>query len=383
MQDRSPSDVIKPEVRSASAYTLKHFKADVKLDQNENPHELPQEFKREVAERVLVRPWGRYPEFVPAAMTRTLAEFTGWPEDGILVGNGSNELIQAALAVTLGPGRTVVIPQPTFTLYKLQSSVLQARIVTVSLKEREAFLPFRGEEPPKAAGGQSPDKGVREFTFDVDGLAQAARSAEVVVICSPNNPTGTLLELKDLACILDNARGIVLLDEAYHEFSRQSAFPLLASHRNLVVLRTFSKAMSMAGLRFGYMLAHPEIAREVHKAKLPYNVNIFSLTAAQLIVERGGVQKAAVEAVIAERERLFAELRKRRGVETFASHANFLLFRTARPAREIFDALYKQGVLVRDVSSYPMLERVLRVTVGKPEENNRFLTALDRVLEDR
>src|SRR5438093_11695072 len=102
MQSRSPSDVIKPEVRNASPYTLKHFKADVKLDQNENPYELPIEFKREVAERVLARPWGRYPEFVPAAMTKTLAQFTGWTEDGILVGNGSNELIQASVAVILG-----------------------------------------------------------------------------------------------------------------------------------------------------------------------------------------------------------------------------------------------------------------------------------------
>ena len=133
-QGRSPSGVIKPEVRSASAYTLRHFKAGVKLDQNENPYELPPEFKREVAERVLARPWGRYPEFVPASMTRTLARFTGWTEDGILVGNGSNELIQASLAVMLGPGRTVVVPQPTFTLYKLQASVLQANIVAVPLK---------------------------------------------------------------------------------------------------------------------------------------------------------------------------------------------------------------------------------------------------------
>src|SRR5262245_12163404 len=174
MQSQSPSDVIKPEVRSAAAYTLKHFKADVKLDQNENPYELPLEFKRAVTERVLARPWGRYPEFVPAAMTRTLAKFTGWPEDGILVGNGSNELIQASLEVTLGPGRTVVIPQPTFTLYKLQASVLQANVVTVPLK-------------------------AADFAFDVDALINAARTADVVVICSPNNPTGTSLDAESLA----------------------------------------------------------------------------------------------------------------------------------------------------------------------------------------
>src|SRR5207249_6753821 len=163
MPNPSPFDVIKPEVRGLSAYTLKHFDAAVKLDQNENPYELPMDLKREVVDRVLRRPWGRYPEFVPASMIKTLSKFTGWPEEGILVGNGSNELIQASLTVTLGPGRRIVQPQPTFTLYKLMSTALQADVHDVFMNA--------------------------DMTFDVDGLIGAARSADVVVICNPNNPT--------------------------------------------------------------------------------------------------------------------------------------------------------------------------------------------------
>src|SRR5205814_7462049 len=125
--------VIKPEVRGLSAYTLKHFDAEVKLDQNENPYELPSDLKQEIVDRVLKRPWGRYPEFVPAGMIRALAKFTGWHEDGILVGNGSNELIQAALTVTLGPGRSLAVPQPTFTLYKLMATSLQAKVTELFL----------------------------------------------------------------------------------------------------------------------------------------------------------------------------------------------------------------------------------------------------------
>jgi histidinol-phosphate/aromatic aminotransferase/cobyric acid decarboxylase-like protein len=317
MQGQSPSDVIKPEVRRLSAYTLKHVKADVKLDQNENPYELPQELKEEAVRRVLARPWGRYPEFVPASTTKALAKFAGWPEEGILIGNGSNELIQAGLSVILGSGRSAVIPQPTFTLYKLLSTVFQANVVTVPLKT--------------------------DFTFDVESLVKASRDAAVTVICSPNNPTGTLLDAGSLRRILEATPGLVFLDEAYY----------LPSNRNLVVLRTFSKAMSMAGLRFGYLLAHPEVAREIHKAKLPYNVNVFTLIAAELVLEQPGLMNP------------------------------FFLIRTPMEARELFDALYAQGVLVRDVSSYPMLERVLRVTAGNPEENDRFLNALDRALENR
>jgi histidinol-phosphate/aromatic aminotransferase/cobyric acid decarboxylase-like protein len=133
-------------------------------------------------------------------------------------------------------------------------------------------------------------------------------------------------------------------------------------------------------MRFGYMLAHPEIAREIHKAKLPYNVNIFTLTAAQLAIERGGLMKEAIQTLISERQRLIGELRKRMGVRTFESAANFILIRTAKIGRELFKELYAQGVLVRDVSGYPMLERVLRVTVGTPEQNNKFLAALDNAL---
>src|SRR6185369_11016442 len=135
MQDPSPSGVIKPEVRGLTAYTLKHFAADVKLDQNENPYELPADLKREIVDRVMARPWGRYPEFIPAAMIQTLSKFTGWAEEGILVGNGSNELIQASLSVTLGPGRKIAVPQPTFTLYKLMATTLQAEVDTILLDE--------------------------------------------------------------------------------------------------------------------------------------------------------------------------------------------------------------------------------------------------------
>ena len=356
MQDLSPSDVIKAEVRGLTPYTLKHFKADVKLDQNENPYELPQDLKEEVARRVLARPWGRYPEFVPRSTTQALAKFTGWTEDGILIGNGSNELILAGLSVVLGKGRKAVIPQPTFTLYKLLSSVFEANATSIALN-------------------------AADFSFDVEAIEEASKDAVVTVICSPNNPTGSMLAADGLRRILRATSGLVFLDEAYHEFSGQTALTLLPEYSNLIVLRTFSKAMSMAGLRFGYLMAHPEIAKEIHKAKLPYNVNVFTLTAAELVLERPDVMKTAIQTLISERQRLIAAVRQRPGVEAFDSCTNFFLMRTKHSARDLFDALYSQGVLVRDVSSYPMLDRVLRVSAGTPEENNRFLNALDRALE--
>ncbi len=356
MPDRSQFEVIKHEVRAAAAYHLEHFVADVKLDQNENPYELPDELKREVVDRVLGRTWGRYPDLVPDHVIEKLAGFTGWARDGILVGNGSNELINATLAVTLRPGSTIAMPQPTFTLYKLMATTLGARVEDVFLN-------------------------ASDMSFDVGALIEAARTSDLLILCSPNNPTGTLLERSETERIIENARGLVILDEAYHEFSGQTALPLLERHENLILLRTFSKAMSMAGLRFGYLLTHPRIAREVEKAKLPYSVNIFTLAAAEVALDRAEVLRDAVRKLIDERGRLARELEGRTRVEAFPSRANFILIRTAQPARRLFDALYAEGVLVRDVSRYPLLDRALRVSVGTPEENTRFLAALDRAME--
>jgi histidinol-phosphate aminotransferase len=170
------------------------------------------------------------------------------------------------------------------------------------------------------------------------------------------------------------------VDEAYHEFSGQTLFPLLDRYENLVLLRTFSKARAMAGLRFGYLLARPPVASELRKAKLPYSVNIFTLAAAELVMEEAPALGSSVPLLVSERRRLEGELGRRAGVEVFPSQANFLLIRTGYPSRRVFEALYSRGVLVRDVSGYPMLERALRVSVGTPAENDRFLEALDRVL---
>ena len=355
MPDRSPFDVIKPEVRAMSAYTLTHFEADVKLNQNENPYEISGDLKRRIVARVLERDWGRYPEFVPEQLLQVLARFSGWSADGILVGNGSNELISAAVTVTLGPGKTVAIPQPTFALYELMAKAAGATVHTVPLKEAD-------------------------FSYDVGPLLDAARSSDVVIVCSPNSPTGSVLAQSDARQLLSEARGLVIIDEAYHEFSGQTLFPLLKEFDNLLLLRTLSKAWSLAGIRFGYMMTSAAIATEIQKVKLPYNVNIFTLAAAELIVEELEVEEP-VRRLIAARDQLAEELTRRDGVETFPSQANFILFRTRFVARCLFDALYEAGVLVRDVSGYPMLEGCLRVSVGTGEENTRFLEALDRALE--
>jgi histidinol-phosphate/aromatic aminotransferase/cobyric acid decarboxylase-like protein len=175
----------------------------------------------------------------------------------------------------------------------------------------------------------------------------------------------------------------VVVDEAYHEFSGQSVVPLLARHENLVVLRTFSKAMALAGLRVGYLLASPALVREVNKARLPYNLNVFSEAAALAALEQRRELESVVRRLVALREELFEALLSLQGVRPYPSRANFILFELLdREPKAVFESLFKQGVLVRDVTSYPRLERCLRVSVGAPDENGAFLAALKAALTE-
>lgn len=356
---------VKPAVRELAAYTLAERPARVKLNQNENPWDLSEPLKRRVLERALARPWSRYPAFDPHELLSALAGFAGWRADGVLAGNGSNELIEALLVVTVGAGTRVVIPEPTFTLYALLTKVLGGEAVRVPMSR-------------KAGLGVSD-----RFVYDTDALLEARRAsgAAVTIVCSPNNPTGSSLPLDDVERLCRDGDGLVVIDEAYHEFAGRSVVPLLERHQNLVVLRTFSKAMALAGLRLGYLLASPALVREVNKARLPYNVNALSQLAGLAVLEERAMLAARVQALVAERQRLLERLADVPGVVAHASDANFFLLElpSADP-KAVFDGLLRRGVLVRDVTSYPQLERCLRISVGSPEENDDFLHALGAAL---
>ncbi len=345
--------LIKPTVRAQPAYTLEAPVAERKLNQNEAPDDFDLDLKRAVMTRVMARPWHRYPDFTPHSLTRQLAAHYGWDPDGLLVGNGSNELIQAALAVTLERDDVVVAPAPTFSLYRLLTSVLGGRYVGV---------PF------------APD-----FRYDISRLIRTAQrdEAKVLVLNTPNNPTGSALRRVDIERALAETEGLVLCDEAYVEFGGETSIPLLATNSRLVVLRTFSKAVGLAGLRFGVALAQPAVAREIAKAKLPYNVNLVTLEAAEVALEYRDRIARRAEEVVAGRERLSAALRLLPGLRVYDSAANFLVVRCeAQPARRVFNRLHSEfGILVRDVSGGVDLEECLRISVGRADDIDAVVAA--------
>ena len=350
---KSRLDIIKPAVRALRAYSLSPHRARVKINQNENPWDTPIALREEILQRFEEAKWSRYPDFTPAALHERLADFAGLRPDQIIAGNGSNELIQAAMMVTVGPGKRVLISEPTFALYKQVATVLGGTVesmsLTSSLQYNSALLLDVVEE----------------------------RQPDVIIICSPNNPSGCVIDDQDLIKLLNIARGLVIIDEAYHEFAEHSVVPLLEEHENLVVLRTFSKAMALAGLRVGYLLAESDLVREIRKAVLPYNLNALSQVAAEVAVERYESDLLPlVKRIMVERERLFSGLSEIEGLAPVPSRGNFMVVKSERDPKQIFAELLERDILVRDVSGYPMLRDYFRVSVGRPEENDRLLKEL-------
>ena len=344
---------VKPGIRALHAYTLRHFDPPIKLNQNESPFDVPEELKSALWERLASRPWNRYPPFVATDFISAISEATGHPTDGILVGNGSNELIQALFATVVEPGVSVVIVEPTFTLYQLMTGVGGGSVVRVSMDA--------------------------EFRFPVDDIIDAARrsKAAVIVLCTPNNPTGSGLSAAEMERIHDETDSLVVLDQAYVEFGGFDAIPLLTGRPRMIVLRTFSKAMALAGLRAGYLLGNEALVTEIAKAKLPYNLNFLTESVAAELMRNRHLLQPQIDVIQSERDRLTAGLEEIEGLRVFPSEANLILFRVERldlDEKIVFNRLLEEfGVLVRDVSSYPMLERCLRVNAGTPQENDVFL----------
>lgn len=355
---REPLDIFKPQVRELRRYSLDVTNTRIKLNQNENPWGTPQRIKNETLSRLQQLPWSRYPDFIPDDLHRQLAAFSGWQPQGVLVGNGSNELIQALLMVTVSKGRKVLISEPTFTLYRQITTVLDGEILSVPLRAR---LDYDTEAIFAALESESPD---------------------LVIVCSPNNPTGCVLAEHDLRSLLEIAPGLVVLDEAYFEFSGQSAVRLLHEFENLVVLRTFSKAMALAGLRIGYLLGAPRVVAEIQKALLPYNLNVISQTAASVALEQyqDNLHPLVME-IISERERLIGEISVIPGLRPVPSRANFMLVHSRIDPRSVFAELRRRDILIRDVSGYPMLRDYFRFNVGTAAENDLLIKALREIFK--
>ena len=328
-----------------------------KLNQNESPFDLPEDLKGELASALVATPLNRYPGEWPEELRAALATHLPWKADGILVGNGSNDLMYTVAAATVAPGVPVVLPDPLFSLYGKIARTNGGAVTTIG---------------PRA-----------DLAFDIDALVEAIgrENPRLVVLATPNNPTGLALSLPEVLTVAAATRGVILVDEAYVDFSDvPSALSVLERYPNMLLLRTFSKAFGLAGLRLGYLAGHPAVIGELRKARYPFAVDRLSEMAALALLRRPELVAERIAAIRRETARLHNHLAAMEDVTALRPRANFVVFRPAAGAKLVQDRLAKRGVSVRNMGGYAALRGYLRVTAGTERENNIFLEELQSAL---
>jgi histidinol-phosphate aminotransferase len=351
---------IRPAVRERSEYVVDMPSGiDVKLNQNESPFDLPEDLKDELLDAYRQVEMNRYPTEQPDQLRHALAEHDGVDPDCLLVGNGSNEITYTFGLAFLDPGDPVVLPRPMFSLYEKVARLQNADLTIV---------------PPR-----------EDFGFDADALADAAADtdAALTILTTPNNPTGLAMTLNEIEQVVTASSGFVVVDEAYVEFNPEGpAVDLLNRHPNVLILRTLSKGFGLAGVRLGYLIAHPRVVRELMKARLPFMVDRFAEQTALAVLRRPGLIEDRVRRLQASVADLTDALQAMAPVDVVPSQANFVIFTTPAPADALQDRLAERGVLVRNMGGYPELDGYLRVSAGTEAENNAFLAALETSLSE-
>ncbi len=323
-----------------------------KLNQNESPFDLPASLKAELAEQFADVALNRYPSEQPAELVAAIADYLDVPTDHVLVSHGSNEFVHTLCLATIERGRRAVLPTPMFALFRDSVALFGGEVVSVPCR--------------------------RDFSYDVDAIVAAVtEGVSLTVVACPCNPTGKDLGILEIERIVSAATGLVVIDEAYWEFtSRESAVSLVDSYPNLVVMRTLSKAFGLAAMRIGYAVAQPAVVAELMKARLPFMVDPFAQRVGLLVLrEREGLLTRIPQILKAKAE-LSAALEAIDGVTVVPSDTNFLLFRAEGFVGDLQASLERAGVIVRSMRGYRELDGYLRVNAGTAAENQRFVDAL-------
>jgi len=340
---------IKKDVLNQPPYKVKTIPYQIKLNQNESPWDWPIDIKERISKSIIASDWNRYPNLIPTQLKKKIGEINHIDKNGVVIGKGSNEILQAIFTASIRSKDTVVSLSPTFAVYKMLAEQKGATFIESKLDSN--------------------------FEIDPSDLLSRSRRAKLTIICNPNSPTGSLLPLSIIKKIAKNTSGLVVVDEAYVDFSNVTAVGLLSSYTNLIVTRTFSKAFAMAGFRIGYGLMHNELASEIQKCLLPFNVDRPSLIALNALLDHSEIVRNRTEKICAERDRIISELNTMNDMAAVHSHSNFFLVNTKYSPEKTFDYLANNGILIRNVSTYPGLESYVRITVGKPEENDALIQA--------
>jgi histidinol-phosphate aminotransferase len=350
MKDIDFTKLARPNIRSLKPYEAKEIPCKVKLDANESPYSAFSVQRLAFSVEKIFKTLNRYPDPEVRELKKAVSKALKVNMENILFGNGSDELIYYLITTFGGP---ILYPKPTFSMYG---------IISQALGEKSVNMPLN-----------------KDFDIDIDKMLSAIKKykPKLIFLSSPNNPTGNCFSAEKILKIIEASNGIVVIDEAYQLFASEKGFlSLLKDYKNLAILRTLSK-IGFASLRIGYLMADKNLIKEVNKVRLPFNINALSQAIAVEAFNSKKIIDSQINAITAERERLFNELSSMNGVKPYPSESNFILFRVEN-ADKVFSSLLKQGVLVRNLNN--IVKSSLRVTVGTPEENNIFIDKLKKAI---
>ena len=348
---------VRDDLRELSGYHSPQLDVEVRLNTNEAPSRPPEGFSAELARRMSELSWNRYPDRAAMGLRTAIGELEGVDPSRVFVANGSNEVLQTLCLTYGGHGRTVLTFEPTYAMHGQIARTVQCTTVEAERDER--------------------------FEVDPDVLRSHVDEYDpsIVFLCSPNNPTGTAERLSTVKGALDVTPNLLVVDEAYGQFASFTAADLVDDDVPLVVTRTFSKTWSMAGARLGYLIGPRDVVTELEKVVLPYHLDATKQLAGQVALLFVDEMEERVAGIVSERRRVAATLHGL-GLDVFDSDANFILFRTSRVAMSgdaVWQKLVDRSVLVRNCSGWPRLADCLRMTIGTPRENDRFLEAIASV----
>jgi histidinol-phosphate aminotransferase len=354
---KTPADLVKEEVRALNAYHVPPAENMVKLDAMENPYTLPPELAREMGERLARVAVNRYPDPTARRLHARVREAMAIPDTlDVMLGNGSDELLQIVSLALAKPGAKVLSLEPSFVMYRMSAIAAGMEYRGVRLRD--------------------------DFSLDQDALLAAIRELRPALtwIAYPNNPTGNLFPREAILRAVEASPGLVVVDEAYYPFSGGATMlDEVGRHPNLLLVRTVSK-LGLAGLRLGVGIGPRDWMRELEKLRMPYNVNVLTAAAAELVLERRDVLEAQTRLIVGERARLESALDAMPHVRRFPSAANFILVRVP-DAPAAFEGLKQRGILIKTLhGAHPLLANCLRLTVGTADENAKLIEALASVL---
>lgn len=334
-------------------YSTPEIECEIKLDGNESPFDLVPAVRDEILSNIPSIKLNRYPSSSAPSLRKAVSRRYNVPEENILFGNGSDELIQMLIEVFTGKSGSVLVPRPTFSMYALSSRALGKEVIEVDLDQ--------------------------DFDINLDLTLKCIKQhdPDIVFLSTPNNPTGNAFQKEKITAVLSSTSGLIVVDEAYFDYHGETLLPLLKKFDNLVVMRTMSK-VGFASIRLGMLFARARLIDELNKARLPYNINSITQLISEVAVNNYDLLEPGFSRIKLERDALYENLKKIPGVEVFPSDANFLLIRVS-DADLYFSRLAEKGILVKNFNGTALLDNCIRVTVGTPLENSRFLDVFSAI----